>query len=309
MANPMEYVSFACLLFFITYSNLWYFEIQMAMMAIDRAVDYERISFVRRVINYGLLFMLLFTRNFLLCNIALALQTLLFHVIVTNRTAKGSGLFEWPDGITAAGLRNYVGRLWISLQATGAEWLTMSAPYAIFFFRFGVGPGLVTIDAMLKLLRMVVSVSRNLAEIALPSVSRAIMAGQTRMARGPALFALAGGGLGALVISVMVIVFERFSFGLLLGPNNVVPHGAGVPTGLAMLAGVAVATGSHFIGHTGDRRSIPVLSTVAVLAVGSAAAFVLLARPDIVQALWAVAVGMAIIAVAATGLLVQILRR
>ena len=309
MSSPAEYASFACFLFFATYTNLWYFEIQMAMMAIDRALDYERISFLRRVINYGLLAMLFFTHNFLLCNIALALQTLLFHVVVTQRTARGAGLFEWPDGITAAGLRSYVGRLWISLQATGAEWLTLSAPYAIFFFRFGVGPGLVTIDAMLKLLRMVVSVSRNLAEIALPSVSRAIMAGNSRVARGPALFALAGGGLGALMIAVLVIFFERFSFGLLLGPNNVVPHGAGLPTGLAMLAGVAVATGGHFIGHTGDRRSIPVLSTVAVLAVGSVATFTMIARPDIVQALWAVAGGMTVIAVAAIALLAQILRR
>jgi hypothetical protein len=48
---------------------------------------------------------------------------------------------------------------------------------------------------------------------------------------------------------------------------------------------------------------------VAVLAVGSVAAFAMLARPDIVQALWAVSIGMTIIAVAAIGLLVQILRR
>ncbi len=309
MTGVREYVSFACFLFFATYTNLWYFEIQMAMMAVDRQLDYERISFFRRMINYALLVLLLITHNFLLCNIALALQTLLFHVIVISRTAKGTGLFEWPDDATAAGLRDYVGRLWVSLQATGAEWLTLSAPYAIFFARFGVGPGLVTIDAMLKLLRMVVSVSRNLAEIALPRVSRAIMAGDNAVARGPALFALVGGALGALVIATMVTVWERFSFGLLLGPNNVVPHGAGLPTGLAMLAGVAVATGGHFIGHSGDQRSIPVLSAVAVLSVGLVAVFTLVARPDIVQALWAVSVGMTVIAVAATGLLIRLLRR
>ena len=307
--SPAQYAAFACFMFFLTYSNLWYFEIQMAMMATDRAVDYERLSFLRRIINYALLAMLFFTRDFLLCNLALALQTVLFHVIVTGRTAKGSGLFEWPNDATAAGMRDYVGRLWISLQATGAEWLSLSAPYAIFFARFGVGPGLVTIDAMLKLMRMVVAISRNLAEIALPRVSRAIMAGNTKVAQAPAVLALVGGGLVALVIAVAVGGWERFSFGLLLGPNNVVPHGAGLPTGLAMLAGVAVATGGHFIGHTGDRRSIPILSTVAVLAVGSVAAFTLIARPDIVHALWAASVGMTVIAVAAIGLLIQLLRR
>ena len=82
-----------------------------------------------------------------------------------------------------------------------------------------------------------------------------------------------------------------------------------VVAALALLAGVAVATGGHFIGHTGDRRSIPVLSLVAVVTVGLVAGFALVARPDIVQALWAVSVGMTVIAVAAIGLLVQILRR
>ena len=309
VGRPIQYATFACFMFFNTYSNLWYFEIQMAMMATDRALAYERVSLLRRLINYGLLAMLFFTHNFLLCNLGLALETLLFHVIITGRMTKGAGLFEWPADATTAGMRDYVGRLWISLQATGAEWLTLSAPYAIFFARFGVGPGLVTIDAMLKLLRMVVSVSRNLAEIVLPSVSRAIMAGNTRVARAPAVFALAGGGLGAVVVAVLVSGWERLSFGLLLGPNNVVPHGAGLPTGLAMIAGVAVATGSHFIGHTGDRRSIPVLSTVAVLTVGSVAGFALMGRLDIVQALWAVSIGMTVIAIAAIGLLTRILRR
>ena len=307
--GPWEYASFACFMFFATYSNLWYFEIQMTMMAIDRAIEYERLSLVRRLINYGLLAMLFFTRNFLLCNLALALQTLLFHVIITGRTTRGAGLFEWPADATAAGMRNYMGRLWISLQATGAEWLTMSAPYSIFFFRFGVGPGLVTVDAALKLLRVVTAVSRNLAEIALPSLSRAIMAGNTRLARAPAIFALVGGGLVGMVIAVLVGVWEQFSFGLLLGPNNVVPHGAGLPTGVALLAGVAVATGGHFIGHTGDRRAIPILSTVAVVTVGVVAAYTLIARPDIVMSLWVVAAGMAVIAAAATGLLAQMLRR
>jgi hypothetical protein len=309
LAGPLEYLSFACFLFFVTFTNLWFCEIQMAMMAIDRAIEYERVALVRRIAAYATLVMLLVTHDFLMCNLALALQTLFFHVLITKRIAKGAGLFEWPSDATRAGMWNYLGRLWISLQATGAEWLTMSAPYAIFFLRFGVGPGLVTVDAMLKLLRMVVSISRNLAEIALPSVSRAIMAGNTRVARGPAVFALAGGGLGALAIAVLVIFWERFSFGLLLGPNNVVPHGAGLPTGLAMVAGVAVATGGHFIGHTGDRRSIPALSLIALATVGSVAAFTVFARPDIVQALWAVSVGMTVIAIAAIGLLVEILRR
>jgi hypothetical protein len=51
------------------------------------------------------------------------------------------------------------------------------------------------------------------------------------------------------------------------------------------------------------------LSTVAVLTVGSVAGFALMGRLDIVQALWAVSIGMTVIAIAAIGLLTRILRR
>ncbi len=309
VSDLREYAAFVCFLFFMTFSNVWYFEIQMAIMAVDRQLEYERVSLMRRLINYLLLGLLFFTHDFLICNVALAVQTAVFHLIFTRRVAGGAGLFEWPGLIGWPRVRGYLGRLWVSLQATGAEWLTLSAPYAIFFVRFGVGPGLVTVDAMLKLLRMAVAISRNLAEIALPRVSRAIVAGDTRQARLPVVIALGGGGLAAFMIAVLVTFWQHFSFGLLLGPNNVAPMGAGAPTGLAMIAGVVVATGGHFIGHIGHRRAIPALWFVALTSVGAVTALTLLARPDIVQALWAVAAGMAVIAVAAIGLLARILRR
>jgi hypothetical protein len=307
--SAAEYGSFVCFLFFVTYSNIWYFEIQMSMMAVDRALDYERISFIRRVIGYVLLCLLFVYHNFYLFNILVAIHTVVFHFIITSVVAKGSGLFKWPQDVTVRALRAHLVRLWVSLQATVAEWLTLNAPYAIFLARFGVGPGLVTIDAILKLLRIVVSVTRNLAEIALPRVSRALLLGDTRSGRMSAILALAGGGLGALTIAVVVAIWERWSFGLLLGPNNVVPHGAGAPAALALMAGVGIATGGHFIGHSGEHRSIPILSVVSVLAVGLLAAYTLVERPSIVNTLWAAAICMTAISATALALLVNMLRR
>lgn len=309
VADRTEYIAFACYLFFTTYSNIWYFEVQMSMMAVEQALPFERVSFIRRVINYVTLLILLKTRDFLLCNILWAVQTALFHLYVTQRMARGWGLFDWPHGLTVISLKRHLVRLWVSLQATGAEWLTLNGPYAVFVARFGVGPGVVTIDAVLKLLRIVVSVTRNLSEIALPRVSRALLMGDAKKGHLPAILALAGGSVAALACAIAVVFWEHLSFSLLLGPNNVVPPGAGAPAALALFAGVGIATGGHIIGYSGDHRSIPILLTTSVVSVCGFVAYVFLTHADIIQALWAASISLAVISATAVGLLVRILRR
>lgn len=303
-----EYVTFACLLFYATYSNLWYFEIQMSLMAVDRALEFERISFIRRIANYVTLASLYVVRDFQLCTFLFAAQTLAFHLFVTMGMARRSELFSWPHGVTRAGVRDHLDRFWVALQAVFAEWLTLNAPYAIFLLRFGVGPGIITIDAILKLLRMVLAVTRNLAEIALPRVSRALLLGDIGSGRLPAMLAIAGGLSAALVTAIAVTVWERLSFGILLGPNNVVPHGAGEPAAVMMFAGVAVAAAGHFIGHTGDRRSVPILVGASILSVSCFALYVYTAQASIIAALWAAALSLSAISTVALVLLARSMR-
>jgi len=303
-----EYLAFAGFLFYCTFTNIWYFEIQMSLMAIDRALEFERVSFLRRLVNYTILIIFFFERSFLFCALAFAVQTLCFHLWVTMRMARHSDLFSWPHDLNRARLKEHLERTWIALQAVFAEWLTLNAPYAVFLMRFGVGPGIVTIDAILKLLRMVLAVTRNLAEIALPRVSRALLLGDIRSGRLSAFLAI-GGGLGAAAVTaVAVTVWERLSFGLLLGPNNVVPVGAGEPAAVTMLAGVAIAAAGHFIGHTGDRRSIPILVTASITSVIGFAGYVLITQATILEALWASATALSAISLVAVGLLVRSLR-
>jgi hypothetical protein len=307
--NAFEYATFASLMVANSASNMWYFEIQMSLMAVDRAIEYEMISFLRRFITYVLLILIFITRSLFDYSIALLLVNLGFHVYITRKMARRAGLYEWPGLVTLQGLRAHLARLWVAFQAVIAEWLTMNGPYAIFSARFGVGPGLVTIDTVLKLLRTVTSATRSLAEVTLPHVSRALLLGDTGSARLPAVFAFVGGGLGALIIGFVVAVWQKWSFGLLLGPNNVVPHAAGWPAAVTLIAGVGIATGGHFIGHVGDHRSVRVLSATAISAVGLLAAYILIQRPEIVPALWMVAACMSVISITAMTLLAKMLKR
>jgi hypothetical protein len=308
MSNSIEYLSFFCLMIFNYTTNMWYFEIQMSLMAIDRALIYETISLFRRILTCILLIFLYISKEFVVYCLIMAAINVIFHLFITRKVAKASGIFAWPTDVTALGLKHHLGRLWVSLQATLAEWLTMNGPYALFSVRFGVGAGLVSIDAMQKLLRMVLTATRTLAEVSLPRVSKAILTGERRSGRLPALFALLGGGVGALSVGAVVATWEHWSFGLLLGPNNVAPHGAGGPAALALVAGAGIATGGHFIGHSGDHRAAPLLSAAAIIAVGLLSAYVLIERPQIVGALWATAICMATISIAALALLARLLR-
>ena len=306
--QPREYATMAALLFVATFGNVWYSELQMTMMATGRALQFEAVTFLRRLLTYGTLAWLLVSRDYLGFNLVMAGQTVAFHAYLLWAVGRDSDLFHWPRGLAWPAARQHLQRLWISLQATFAEWLTMNGPYAVFAARFGIGPGLVALDAILKLLRMAVLVTRNLSEIALPRVSHAIFSHQPQRARLPALGALLAGGGVSAVVAAAVAFREHLTFSLLLGPNNVVPAGAGAPAAVAILSGAAFAVGSHLVGHTGHPRAIRRIMTVAVVSTGLFGAYSTLSHPSVVGALWAFAISFGAVGFAALGLLAVLLR-
>ncbi|HEY2659930.1 MAG TPA: hypothetical protein VGI79_09425 [Caulobacteraceae bacterium] len=314
------YATMAMLLFSFTYNNIWYSEMQMTMMATGRAMRFEAVTFARRMLNYLSLAWLskdLFpgggahdaSQDFLVFSGLLAGQTVLFHVYLLWSVGRESALFGWPRGLTRAAGWAHAQRLWVSVQATFAEWLTLNGPYMVFIALFRVGAGLVAVDAVLKLLRMTVLVTRNLSEIALPRVSHAIFSGHPEKARLPALAALTAGGGAAAVIAAAVAFKEHLTFSILLGPNNTVPPGAGWPAAVAILSGAAFAVGSLLVGHSGHPRAIRRLMSVAVVAILAFAGYALATHPTVVQALWAFALSFAAVGLTALVLLANLLRR
>ncbi|QUD86033.1 hypothetical protein [Phenylobacterium montanum] len=302
------YATMAALLFTATFNNVWYSELQMTMMATGRAMQFEAVTFARRVITYAVLAWLFFAHDYLGFNLVMAAVTVVFHAWLLLLVGRESDLFHWPRGLTRVKAWQHVQRLWVSLQATFAEWLTMNGPYAVFAARFGIGPGLVALDSVLKLLRMTVLVTRNLSEIALPRVSHAIFSHQPHKARLPAAAALlAGGGASAVVAAAVAFQQER-TFNLLLGHNNVVPPGAGMPAALAILSGAAFAVGSHLVGHSGHPRAIRRLMIVAMVSTAAFALYALVARLSVVQGIWAFTVSFGVVGLAALALLAAMLR-
>jgi len=302
-----DYVSLTSLLFFCTYSNIWYFEMQMTLMATGHQMRFERITLVRRLINYGLLGFLFVRRDFMAFNLLLALQAVVFHAFLLFDGDHSLGLFGWPRGLTWRAMRAHFARLWVSFQATLAEWLTMNGPYMVFTARFGIGPGLVAIDAIMKLLRMVVSVTRSLSEIALPRVTHAVFSGRPQEGRLAAGVVLVGGGAAAAAVAAAVAFWPAFSFDLLLGPNNTVPVGAGLPAALMLLAGVGFAAGGNIVAHSGHARSIRRVMWFAAGGVGLFAAYALATSAGVVGALWAFAGVFVVVSSVAMVMLIRLL--
>lgn len=307
-ADSYEYIWLALFLVSGTYSNIWYTEIQMAMLATGRAMQFELFTLVRRLLSFFLLAYLFLLRDILWFSVLASALAVGFHIYFLRIVGRDSQFFKWPRSLTWAATSAHLGRLWTSLQATFAEWLTLNAPYAVFMAHFGIGPGLVALDAAMKLVRIVVSVTRNLCEIVLPRVSHAVFRGQGSSARLEVVSVLALGLSGAGVVAAAAFFFQSLTFGFLLGPNNTVPVGAGAPIAVAVLSSVIFACAGHLLGHVGRNAAIRVFMCVAIVAMAISSALIVFRALPVNGALWTFAVALTIISGTGLLFLLQMLR-
>jgi hypothetical protein len=303
-----EFGWIACFMTSGTFSNIWYSEMQMTMLATNRAMKFEIVTLIRRLISFAILGYLYIIRDIFLFNILAAAQAIVFHIYLLRSVGTETQLFGLPRGLSRQAVRSHLSRLWTSLQATFAEWYTLNAPYAVFMMRFGIGPNLITVDAAMKFVRIIVSVVRNLCEIILPRVSRAVFAGEGASARRDVAVILALGLGGAGVVAATIFFFQTTTFGFLLGHNNTVPNGAGAPIGIAVLASVVFAAAGHLLGHTGRAYVVSAFMMIAVVAVTATSVFIILAKLQIIASLWAIAIALMIVSAAGGSLLIRLLQ-
>ncbi len=292
------YVALACFAVANNLTNFWYYEVQTTLLAVERPVAFEIVTLLRRLANFAALVWLMLRHDFLVFGVVMLVQALLTQAWVVWDVTRRSDLFDLPRRLDGARVRTHIGLLFNSSLATFAEWLSLNGPYALFTIRFGIGPALIVLDTGLKLLRMVLTVVRNLSEIALPRMSRAVLSGSTAEARRIVLTILIVSSLPAVLVASVLLFQEHLVWRLLLGANNVVPTGAGAAFAVAILASVGFQAGSHLVGHVGRLPEIRLFMITACAGFFAASAYVLLARPEVVVALWAVVASFAMASVA-----------
>jgi hypothetical protein len=295
--SPGEYAAFAAFGLFVNLSNMWVLEIQTSLIAAERTVIFEFATLARRLLNAATLAHLWFTRDFLLFSLLLAAQTILFHLAVIMIVNRTTDLFRWPHGLTLEGARAQGRSILLAAQATVGEWTTLNLPYLLFSLRFGVGPALITIDTALKLVRIVLSVARILSEVVLAQISRAMMTGEQARARHLTSLALLLTALAALPMTALLAWKGELIFALLLGPNNVVPSGAGLPVALAVMVAAGFQVGSFFVSHLGQKQEIRLFTITSIGLSLLYGAWVMLAEPTLLAALWGLAISFTLITV------------
>jgi hypothetical protein len=285
-SDQLTWLTLAAFGYFCTFSNLWFFEIQSAMLATDRAIPFEILSFVRRLTNVGALAFLFLEHDFLVFALVLAVETAVFQVIAEHLVGRESRMFSAWRPSSRRMAQEHFRRIGTSFQSTAAEWFSLNAVYAVFSLRFGVGPALIVLDAVMKVLRVMLTGVRNLAEIALPQASRAILEGRPRRAGSLVAAVLALGAAAALPSAGYIAIDGRWLLELILGPTHPVPDGVGPPLAIAILASVGFQAGSLITSHIGRPAEIRLFSVVAIVGSVLGALCILLASTSIVASLY-----------------------
>ncbi len=295
------YLALAGFAGFNTLSNLWSFELQMAMLAVERPLAFEIASLLRRAANIAALIWLWFSHDFDVFVVLVLVQAVLFQVWLMRYVAQGADLFALPlNRLTRAAMARHLGQLLTSAQATFAEWLTLNGPYALFTLRFGVSGGLIVLDTGMKLLRIGLTATRNFSEIALPSVSRAVLEKRGAAAKRAVIAVLAVSCAPVLLLAAVMVLREHWLFNILLSKNNVMPTGSGLIFAVALVAGVGFQAGSHLAGHVGRASDIRVFTFGAAASFACVAIYILGFHPGLIGSLWAVSLG--VVGAAVSGL-------
>jgi hypothetical protein len=292
---------YLCLVAFTLYAAqtmLWSYEVQMCLLATNRQMTFEAMTVVRWVFAFACLAEMHFLHNFKIFCIGLATTAIASHIWAIQYLLRLKLLVAAPR-VSAKELGEHLRMLWTSVQAMMGEWLTLNSPYLIFVLRFNVGPSLVMIDATMKVLRFVLTVTRNLCEITLPRLSREIFSAGTDKA-----LLLAFGAMGVclcfgLGVAGAIVLFEQRVFQILLGPNNFVPHGAGWPIAVCLVSGVAFQVGSFVVGFFARKAAVMVF-TIGAAAISIALGLtVYYLSADQLSAMWWYAGSMAVSAAVA----------
>jgi O-antigen/teichoic acid export membrane protein len=291
-------------------NNIWYYDLQLAMWALDVTLPFERLSFVRRLCLLAALGVFYVSQDLLVFSLLVNVIGVAFMLMLLRLPPDPQLLL--PSNLTRLTRQRWRTQLrcfGTALLSTLSELTVFNATYAVTVYSFGVGPVLVTFDSILKLTRVGLTVTRNLSEIVLPRHSRARSEGNTHRSLG--LFGMAlGGALGFnLLFAAVLVVFGDDVFRLMLGPNDVVPSGAGVPAAAIQIAAALYGGSSFFLSLSGHARQIIHLTAIAAIAVAVFAVATVVLHPAIIAVLWAYAAFLGAVAVASGVLVLHALGR
>ena len=293
-------------------NNLWYYDIQPTIWALDLGKRFERVSMIRRLVMFGALPLLWITGSFFAFLVVMAAATVAFMFVLPRALPRASrpfrfrprlGRMRWPDA------RAYLGLFWPALLSSLTELVVLNSPYALFAAAFGTGPALVAYDTVMKLTRLAMTVARNLSESALPRLSRMFFSGD-RAALGRLLGLLFGVCIAeGVAIAAILIAAGPFVFRMLLGPNDVIPPGTQYVAACVVLTGCIYQPATYFLAFNGARDLIQKMTLAASFGLAVFSGLVLSGALGLEAALWCYAAYFAVVAALSVGFSLHLVQR
>jgi len=277
---------------FALFTNYWALDLQTTAWSVDLAKSFVRVSLVFRATCFIALGALWVTKDFLLFAAIAAALMAVFTAIVALMLARRSDQLKLalrPARMTAAALRAHGRLIWTSLLTTLSELVVLNSAYALISAVFGVGAAVITFDSIMKIVRLAMNATRTLAEIALPRHSRMAIE-QDRAGAARLTILVVGVCVGGMLVPALALAFAGPQvFGLLLGPNNVVPTSAGLVAGVIVLISGLFQPVLFFLGFANAEREIRSLTLASIVGFGLFSLAVVCWRLGIVETLWAYA--------------------
>jgi O-antigen/teichoic acid export membrane protein len=267
--------------------NFWAFDLQSTAFSLELRMQFVQLSLANRALQFAALALLWKTGSFLTFAFAAAALLGLF-------VAAAALMFVWAGGLSLRGVgaiggsvaRRQIGTFWNALLATLADLVVLNSPYAVLSAVFGAGTMLVIFDTVMKLVRLVMAVSRTLAEIALPAHSQRVLEGNGQAANKLFTFTVLVCLAAAVVPAGFLIIDAPLVFKILLGPNNVVPANAGPVAAVLILAAALYQPATLLLSYTDATRLIQRFTLAAFPGCLLFAAVIAAARPDAIDTMW-----------------------
>jgi O-antigen/teichoic acid export membrane protein len=280
-------------------NNLWYYDLQFALWAANVTTRFERLSLLRRL-SLAATLVPLYLSGSLVVFAGLGVVVTLIFVAALILTVPDPRLLMPSNlgNLSMSGARAQMRHFGTAILSTLSELTVFNASYGVIFWAFRLGPALIAFDTVLKLSRVGLTVTRNISEILLPRQSRARSDGDRRNSLRYFVAALGGALVVNAGLALCLALFGDLVFRLMLGPNNVLPPYAGLPTAVVQIAATVYGASSFFLAMTGHDRQIMLLTVAAALGMAGFTAAIVLIHPAILMMLWAYATFLGAIAAA-----------
>lgn len=265
-ATVHDAVDLALFLSFIALNLAWS-ALRTLSMAVDLFVFFERLEFIRRVVNIATLLTVLVGLPLTLFLAGSNLLWVVMFIAAIGKLARRGALIVqargFPRELCAFFAANWH-TIWKSSAGALSELFVVTFPYYVVPVAFGLGPAPIILDTVFKIFRGACVIFAAVCDLALPGQTRAYHARDGRRLAATTLLAAVLCAIPALAACGLLIFSGEALYHFLLHTAAIVPPQVTPVVVALLLAGLVQIVAEALLQHTGYFRSLAVNGALVV---------------------------------------------